>query len=97
MRMQNILLLLVDRLGRRIPVPPGDLTMGQLFRPEINPGAYRAAHLGCQRPTMVPLSTLWSLDSSTVMPVLSVGDVPIVLNCNSGVTGLPVEGVGPEE
>ncbi|KAG8242684.1 hypothetical protein J6590_061264 [Homalodisca vitripennis] len=38
-----------DRLARRIPVPPGNQTMGQLLRPEIKPGAYRAAHPGAYR------------------------------------------------
>ncbi|KAG8275275.1 hypothetical protein J6590_089715 [Homalodisca vitripennis] len=39
-----------DRLARRIPVPPGNQTMGQLLHPEIKPGAYRAGHSGVSAP-----------------------------------------------
>ncbi|KAG8246645.1 hypothetical protein J6590_079531, partial [Homalodisca vitripennis] len=39
----------VDGLTRRIPVPPGNRTKGQLLRPEIEPGAYRAAHPGAHQ------------------------------------------------
>ncbi|KAG8261818.1 hypothetical protein J6590_065795 [Homalodisca vitripennis] len=39
----------VDGLTRRIPVPPGNRTKGQLLRSEIDPGAYQAAHPGTYR------------------------------------------------
>ncbi|KAG8265899.1 hypothetical protein J6590_083713 [Homalodisca vitripennis] len=42
--------LQVDRLARRIPVPPENQTIGHLLRPEIRPGAYRAGSSGVSAP-----------------------------------------------
>ncbi|KAG8310213.1 hypothetical protein J6590_067941 [Homalodisca vitripennis] len=40
----------VDSVARRILVSSGNQTTGQLFRHEIRPGEYRAAHSGVSAP-----------------------------------------------